>query len=342
MLPKKLSNKAFWLLFLMVFTALFGCENAFARCAGGSFLNPISDINWQNIFPVKIASIPIGKHPGNMLEPPDPASSPVCICPAPYPKYYRIGITFGFWEPARLIEVVTQPYCFPAFGLTVGNSFSNQIEGSGANSITGATDDTATFAQAHYWIFYAWAILGMVVNNYCQSSDGIDVAYMTELDVLWQDDQLAFIIQPEAALFANPIAQLSCVADSVATNIGLPLSALFWCVGSGGSVYPLSGVVNDQNFQQASQTLASRMIYKMGRQLLLQDMGVNFCSGTMTPIWIKQNYRMQIAKPSRGTAAQPPGRSALIWGAGKNPALARLNDNFVYILFRKRVCCASE
>ncbi len=341
MLRKKLIIKA--LVIFMITTGSFGsivCHDAMAKCSGGSFLNPISDINWMNIFPVRIAGIPIGSSPGKMLEPPDPARIPICICPAPPPKYYRIGITLSFWEPARLVEVVAQPYCFPSFGVDVGGDTK---AGAGSLSTTGANDDTATFGQAHYWIFAPWAILSETVNNFCMESDSIDIAYMTELDVLWQDDELAFIIQPEAALFANPIAQLSCVADSVSTNIGIPLSFLFWCVGSGGSVYPLSGYVNDENLLQASQTLASRMIYKMGRQLLLQDFGVNICGSIPTPIWVKHNYRMQIAKPVRGFAAQPPGRTGLIWGAGMNPALGSgTTDNAVYILFRKRACCASQ
>lgn len=35
----------------------------------------------------------------------------------------------------------------------------------------------------------------------------MDIGHITELDPMWNDDQLSLIINPEAALFGNVIAQ---------------------------------------------------------------------------------------------------------------------------------------
>lgn len=312
-----------------------------AKCGNGGFLNPVADISYNNIFPLKIASIPIGTNNSDMVEPEDPADQSVCYCPLPPPVFERVGISIGLWEPAHYIETVSQAWCMPSFGRSMNSDKKNTLGGS--LGISGNGQDTASFAQAHYFVFSPWVIMDVIGDFVCLESTGFDLAYMTEVDVMWQDDELSFIIQPEALVFANQIAQLACVADSVTTNLlGLPLSFLPHCVASGGSVYPLSGHVNDPRFVQANQTIASRMIYKLCREGLIMDPGVYLCSATMTPIWIKHNYRFQIAKPVRGFIAHPPGRTSLLWGFSKNPAMgAKNSDNFIFIVFRKRTCCAA-
>ncbi|MDA8172856.1 MAG: TraU family protein, partial [Nitrospiraceae bacterium] len=50
--------------------------------------------------------------------PPDNISSPICVCGSPIPK---IGITASFWEPARMVETVKDPYCFPLIGAQLSN-----------------------------------------------------------------------------------------------------------------------------------------------------------------------------------------------------------------------------
>jgi conjugal transfer pilus assembly protein TraU len=313
--------------------------NSYARC-GGSFLNPVTDVAWNNIFPVKIAGISLGSNSNGMVEPPDPAGSAVCICPAPPPIFQRIGISIAFWEPARMAEVVSQAWCMPSIGTSMGSLGGGEL--GGAESTMGNNDDALTFGQVHYFYFAPWALMNLLTDLACVETTGFDLAYMTELDPLWNDDELSFIIQPEALVFANPVAQLSCVADSSTVNLtGLPVNALPHCVGSGGSVYPLSGNVGDDDIVQASQTMAARMVYKLGRQGLLMDPAINLCMAVPTPIWNKWNYRFQQAKPVRSSIAQPPGRSTLIWGAGKNPPIgADATDNFLSIVFRKRACCA--
>jgi conjugal transfer pilus assembly protein TraU len=272
-----------------------------------------------------------------MPDVPDPSHFPICICPFPPPIFFRIGIPISFWEPARFVETVKDPFCFPSLGFGMPNPFGSQL--GGTTSEMGNQEDMSTFQQAHWFIFAPWAMLDLLVDFICVEHTDFDIAYLTEVDPLWNNDVLAFIINPEALLFANPIAQLSCAADSISTIAGLSLTPLFWCMGAWGSAYPITGHVNDDNYVQANAAIGARMIYKLGRQGLLWDTALHLCKKVPTPIWVKWNYRMQIAKPVRDVTCMPIGRTGLMWAYAKNPPLGD-SDNFLFMIFRKRACCA--
>ena len=76
----------------------------------GKFVNPITDICWSCLFPLSVGGLPIW--PGSRPDTKNPAL-PVCACGSPVP---RIGIAIGFWEPARMVDVTTKPWCFPNLG----------------------------------------------------------------------------------------------------------------------------------------------------------------------------------------------------------------------------------
>jgi len=302
----------------------------------GTFLNPVTDVCWQCIFPLKIGGITV--MPGDSPDTPDLTNYPVCTCPIPVPPFFRIGITTSFWEPARMIETVKDPFCFPSMGWGMPNPWPGQLGG----GIKPASEGHSVFSQSHYYIFPAWSIMELMVDSVCVENTGFDIAYMTEVDPLWNDDLVMAMLSPEAILFSNPAAQLSCVADAVSANLGLPLSPLFWCMGSWGSAYPITGHHNSADYVQGNAAIAAKTIYKMGRQLLLLDTAINLCSAVPTPIWIKQNYRLQLAKPVRDFTCHPIGRSDLVWGSMKNPpfsAAGNKSDDFLWIIFRKRGCC---
>ena len=75
---------------------LYASDSKAKRCKG-EFINPITDICWECLFPITIGSIELkGSDKPNTKNP----SSPVCLCikgKVPLP-----GITGGFWEPARM------------------------------------------------------------------------------------------------------------------------------------------------------------------------------------------------------------------------------------------------
>lgn len=61
------------------------------------------------------------------------------------------------------------------------------------------------------------------------------------------DSALTSILNPEAVIFANPIAQGACAADAVASAAKTSVDALFWCAGSQGSMYPFNGWVSNES-----------------------------------------------------------------------------------------------
>lgn len=317
----------------IIFILILSSSDVWAFCAPGLPLNPVTDIAWHGIFPIKIGGVPIGGI--ELPDPGDPANSPVCACPFPPPIFVRIGIPISYWEPSRFIETVRDPFCFPSLGIAVmppGAALSGTYAGEGNEQAV------KTFAQAHYFIYPPFALLGMFVDWVCVEHSDFDVGYLTEVDPLWNDDLLSAMIQPEALLFANPITQIACMADSVTANAGMPLKWLFWCMGSWGSSYPMTGHIPSERKVQSNAAAAARLIYKLNRQGIMHDTAINLCMKTPTPIWVKSNYRLQMAKPINGLQIIPIGRSGILWEAAMNPPF--MGDNFLFMVFRKRACCA--
>jgi conjugal transfer pilus assembly protein TraU len=325
------------LLFLLTFLIFSAGEEAKAVCRA-SIINLVTDTCWECMFPARIGGVQFGGGDGEAPGGTDPA---MCFCP----NGLRLGLNVAFWEHARLIETVKDPFCFPAIGEQIGGM--NRL-GGGTNS--SAVEATNAFQQVHYYIYPVWSLLNLFGDMPCIEKKPFDIAYISEYDRLWQDDVFSLLINPEAILFGNPVTQLSCMADSAASTVGKPIDPLFWCMGSWGSSYPLSGTTTSSNPTATNALLASRMIFKLGREGLLRDTAVpttdwgSNCSseGVLSPIMTKSHYKLQVAKPKKGATSVPIGRSDLIWGSGKNPPFGTASnapDNFLWIMTRARTCC---
>ncbi|SPX55393.1 conjugal transfer pilus assembly protein TraU [Klebsiella pneumoniae] len=72
----------------------------------------------------------------------------------------------------------------------------------------------------------------------------MDIAYLSEIDPTWVDSSLTTILNPEAVIFANPIAQ----GPVQQMPLPAPLICLSMfcsgCAGSQGSMYPFNGWVS--------------------------------------------------------------------------------------------------
>lgn len=312
---------------------LFIQVNLFAVCAptGALTVDIILKADYTAMFPLRIAGIPI--IPGRMPDIGGSVSSPICICKDPIP---RIGIPVSFFEPSRLIEVVKDPYCFPSMGFGLPTS-GGAIGGTSGDDGVG---NQSTFYQAHYYIFPIYALLELLTDFICLQSTGFDMAYITEVDPLWNNDTLSAIINPEALLFGNPIANLACMADAVSSAVFQPLDPLFWCKGSWGNAYPLTGQTGADGYIEASASVAASLIYKLHRQLILWGSWgqAGLCGYYPAPIWRKSAYRLQIVTPIPSPYATTIGTTGMLWSFGKNPPF--IGDNFSYLLFKKRECCA--
>lgn len=312
---------------------IFMQVNLFAVCAptGALTVDIILKADYTAMFPLRIAGIPI--IPGRIQDVGGSVSSPICICKDPIP---RIGIPVSFFEPSRLIEVVKDPYCFPSMGFGLTTSGGALGGTSGDDGI----GNQSTFYQAHYYIFPIYALLELLTDFICLQMTGFDMAYLTEVDPLWNNDTLSAILNPEALLFGNPISNLACIADAVTSAVFEPIDALFWCKGSWGNAYPLTGQTGGDGFVEGGASVAASLIYKLHRQLILWGSWgqAGLCGYYPAPIWRKSAYRLQIVTPIPSLYATTIGTTGMLWSFGKNPPF--VGDNFSYLLFKKRECCA--
>lgn len=308
--------------------------SAVCKPTGALTVDIVAKADYTAMFPLKVSGITLAR--GRIPDAFSSVNSPICICPAPPPIFQRIGLPVGFYEPSKLIEVVKDPYCFPLMGFGSSGGDDGTLAGTSGDDGIG---NQSTFFQGHFYHFPVYALLGMFVDWACVESSDFDLAYITEVDPLWNNDTLSAIINPEALLFGNPITNLACMADSVsAATANIPLDILFWCKGSWGNAYPLTGQTGGDGYVEASASVASSLIYKLHRQLISWASWGYLCSKYPAPIWTKSAYRLQIVSPIQSPYASVIGTTGTLWSFGKNPPF--VGDNFGYLIFKKRECCA--
>ena len=317
--------------------AVLWAAPASAQSCTGRFVNPISDVCWECIFPISIGPITIGSVSG-VLDTPNP-SSPICLCGSPIP---RIGLSLGVWEPARLVDATRAPWCFPNLGgLTINPGLP---AGRGRTGAAGGDGAKGSVWHAHYYMYPLLSWIGVLLDLGCLEGGGLDIAWASELDPAWLDDELSFLLNPEAALFANLPAQAACAADCAASSVGLPLDPMFWCAGCQGGMYPLTGnVAAHVGGVQASLLASQRLLYRLHRAGLAWG---TFGSGALCgrypmPIMKKSQYRWQMTQPVPAvdpfTGCNPTGRSSVLWETLREVPVA--GENFGYLLWKKRNCC---
>lgn len=306
----------------------------FAASCSGHFVNPFTDICWDCLFPISIGKTEVV--PGAYPDTSNP-SSLLCSCrnnPIP------VGMAIGFWEPFSLVDVTPEPYCMVNLGLKLDIGSL----GRGGRQMPDAEGRSA-FYHVHWYKYPLIYWLQLIGSTACMQVDEFDVAYLTELDPTWNDSTLAFILNPEATIFSNPIARGSCAIDASKTIAGrfLPVDSLFWCQGSQGSTYPLSGHVAHQSSPiQAATLLAERMNFKMHREGLVWDsVGLNspaLCYTYPMPVMPKSRYRYQMVNTiAEGSQCHPFGQTTAAWETGHiNPADG---GNYGFLIWKKRNCC---
>ncbi len=295
-----------------------------------------------NVFPITIAGVPIKLY--DLPTTDTIGGSPICVCVTGAPPIPHIGLTFGWWNPQAVIETTKTPFCMISLGFSLGGGkyfgYGKANSEHPQTSTRSPNAESSTFENLHYVKYPTFGVLELFTDVTCLTFQGIDIFYMTEFDPTWRDDELSAILTPESILFANPIAQLMCIPDSIASTLGFPLDPLFWCMGSWGSVYPMAGEKHGPQVQ-ASAGLAARGIYKMARQLMLwQTVGRDvLCGPIPMPIWIKSQYSIYEAYPKLWPNRMPIGRAGTVWTAGANTPIPGKADNFAWFLYQHHHCC---
>ncbi len=315
---------------------MYSITPAFSKTCSGRFVNPITDICWSCLFPISIGPVNISR--SGREDTHNPSQIP-CICPRngiPTP-----GVPVGFWEPSRLVDITRTPFCMVNLG---GLQLGKSTVGYGIHGQKGTGTTKCSFYQVHWYVYPVIYWLELLVDFLCLEHQSFDVAYITELDPLWNADELSFILNPEAVLFGNPIAQAACAADCAATSAGFPMDALFWCGGCQGSLYPFTGNSTAHiGGVQASLLLTQRMMAKLHRELLLWGTSGKhaLCQKYPMPVIKKTQYKTQMTYPRPSTrgpmACNPLGRTEVIWGMGRE--FPYKGEDFGYLIWRKRNCC---
>ncbi|HHQ4545265.1 TPA: conjugal transfer pilus assembly protein TraU [Aeromonas veronii] len=325
-------SRSLWLVVLFCCGLLAMPARAASVECKGNFVNPVSDICWECIFPISIGSIAVS--PGIAPDTPNPAS-PIQICPMGV--LYRVGLAIGYWEPMALTDVTRAPYCLVNMG---GISLGIGKVGSGTSGQSDR-DVAGGFFHVHWYKYPLTYWLNIITSVGCLQGGDMDIGYLSELDPTWNDSAIGLILSPEAILFGNIIAQGACAADAIASSVGKPIDALFWCAGAHGSMYPFSGYTSDEFSPiQSSILLSERMAFKLHRQGMIRNsVGKDkaVCFEYPSAIVPKTRWRYQMVNVHPDVAAcHPFGRTTSIWEAGNNMPNDR--KNFGYLLWRKRNC----
>jgi conjugal transfer pilus assembly protein TraU len=314
---------------------LLNCANVNAEPCVGKFVNPITDICWSCMFPLKIGDMTV--YSGGREDTKNSSGIP-CMCKkkgVPVP-----GLPVSFWEPARLADVTRTPYCMVGLG---GFQMMKTVKKHG--SVARKSNDEAlkhSFYHVHWYIYPVMYWLEILTDFICLEQASIDVGYMSEFDPLWSNDELNAIINPEAILFANQIAQLACGADCMAATIGFPLDSLFWCAGCNGSLYPFGGFIEHHKSGVESSTLiVERTIARLHRVGLAWDTVSDICKKKVSLKVNKTQYKLQMTFPIPSTKGKltcnPFGRTTSLWGGGKE--IPGNGEDFGYLIWRKKRCC---
>lgn len=317
---------------LLLALCLVCSKQASAEGMDGRWVNPITDICWTCLFPMSVGSATVysGENPDT-----ENPGSPIQYCPIGIG--YRVGLAIGYWEPFSMADITKEPGRMVNMG---GMKIDIGKMGTGIHNRSDS-GSPGTFMHVHWYKYPLISWLNIITSLGCAQVGDMDIGYMSELDPMWDDSSMSTLINPEAFIFNNVIAQSACAADAIASTVGKPLAALFWCAGAQGSMYPFTGYTA-QSFSplQISVLMTERMAYKLHREgLIMNSVGADtaVCYNYPSPIIPKDRYRYQLVNmlPDAG-ACHPFGRSTLRWELGHNIPIGK--KNFGYVIWRKRNC----
>lgn len=322
---------------LLLISVLLLCASPLAHAAPcpSGFINPLTKISWQCIFPITIAGTSIGGTGQPNRGARENHGSPICICPSPTIGVPTPGLKVSMWNPSHWVDTNANKGCMSALGF--------DLMPSGPLG-EGALDQQANgteyqFQQTHYYIAPAFAMLDLFTDIPCISNEGFDVAYMSEIDPTYNNPFLAILLYPETVLFNNPAAILSCIADAArATGSRTPIDLLFYCQGSWGGTYPLTGDVNPSDDLQGNAHLAGKAVFRMGRLGLLRRSDPSGCFESPAPIWQKSGFKLQQMIPVKQSGCVNVGQSGLLWTGGRSRPT---KDNHTFAIFEKMTCCVN-
>lgn len=260
----------------------------------GEFINPITGMCWSCIMPIGISSI---FYKGGQDGTKDLTGWQQYICTCDL----YIGVPISFYEPARMIDVTTKPYCMVSLGgIEFGNtgSFDGDTQGFAGEEYG---EEKKEFYQAHYYINPVMYVIGQALDNSkCFEQQGFDVGYLTEVDPSWHNAEYANMLSPDGFLYGTFPAVFACTGDCAAATAKFGIAEMHWCVGCGGLMYPMTGHIdNNTSTIESAGVIQLRLLNKLHRQ------GINLsyygndglCGGYRQILMNKRQYKYSMVFP---------------------------------------------
>tara|TARA_B100000424_G_scaffold266487_1_gene257703 strand:- start:11582 stop:12649 length:1068 start_codon:yes stop_codon:yes gene_type:complete len=316
-------------------------SGASASCKSNGILGSalITDVCWSCLFPLYVFGARIGGD-GNSSAPEDASPQPLCACmdsnglPAP-------GIPTSMWEPARMIELTYKPGCLSSLGgLELPFDKARYGYHGGGKGLDEGSDNYQHF---HYYAFPLLTVLDLFSGGRCNAGgySDLDIMYLGEIDPTWSDDTLAYFTNPEAIAVANPAATAACAADAISSTAKKPISSMFWCAGSWGTMYPLSGNADkSMDLINGSSRRSAQVLNALHRRgLAWTTMGSeNMCESSIAPTLPKQQYKFSMLHPRpESNSDHVMGESIMKWGMDRWRPI--YGEDPTYLIWRWNDCC---
>ena len=321
---------------LLIIALILMPIHSFASICKGHFVNPITDICWDCIFPVTI-----GKSNAVKGHYPDTDNRKItkywCQCESDIG--FRYGLAIGYWEPFALVDITRKPFCMVNLG---GIQIDLGHKGLGGSQAPTA-DGYGAFYYVHWYKYPLIYWLNIIASLSCKEEDGFDLLFPSELDPTWNDSEFAFILNPESTLFTSPAVRASCAADATKALTHTAIDSLFWCQGAQGSTYPLTGFVANQTSPiSAALLLAERTNFKLHRIGAIRESvsedSPALCRTYRSKTMPKSRYRYQMTNTiPDASSCHPFGKTVTTWEAGHT--VPNNGDNYGFLIWRKRNCC---
>ena len=324
-------------------------------CPDFNFGKQIGKVCWECFFPIVIFSIPIG---GSSSKLPNSRAAPICLCPG-RTGYPSIGFTLGWWAPDHVIESTRIPWCMPSLGGTVLTD--DELKGSdlgvsGSTTILparwggqeekreGSSEPGISYYNFHYIKFPIAYFIGWLSDYVCskKSNNAFDIAFMSEFDPSWNNDELAIWTSPETKLFTGMWAHIACAADGVASTVNKPINNMFFCAGTWGQLYPFSGnAPTAQSAPRDASLTAIKGVAKMHRFTIARKTYGNsaVCADQMYFVLPKQQYRFQMLFPTAEKKDHWIGASPFRWGEWRT--VPATGEDYINLQWTYHECCVT-
>lgn len=214
----------------------------------GRFVNPVTDICWECIFPMFIGPLPMILNIGNQKGATIVDDNKELDYGVPYIKSGKmplgtctcmdraaiapVGLMMSWYEPARFVDVTRSPFCMVGLGgVDLSDGLIDILPAPGYGDEDHPGEVFSSFYQTHWFMDPVMAILG-IIDTACNvgTSKSLDLMFMSEVDPTWNDDSLSIIFSPEVVLFSSLPAQLACGVDCIGNSLpnSEPLIKVVW------------------------------------------------------------------------------------------------------------------